>query len=231
MTILAIDTSGPTLGVALVTRKTVEAELVVRAGRRTSSLLPRLVHGLLADACMDVGDLEAISVTLGPGSFTGLRIGVGFAVGLALARDLPAVGVSSSRALAASAQGVVGRHIVSAISAGRGGGYFALYRKDPGAHDPCALQELISPGRHSAKEFLNILHTKVYAAGEPVWVCDDAKAIEGEMPGDVVTLQLRPGVVGQLGWRKLDECGPTDLSDLHPRYHRKSGAERGRAKQ
>jgi tRNA threonylcarbamoyladenosine biosynthesis protein TsaB len=77
-----------------------------RPGHATR-LLP-LASGLLAEAGLDWGELERIAVGVGPGTFTGLRIGIATARGLALSLGVPLVGVSSTRALALGASGDAG---------------------------------------------------------------------------------------------------------------------------
>ncbi|MGY1807178.1 tRNA (adenosine(37)-N6)-threonylcarbamoyltransferase complex dimerization subunit type 1 TsaB [Blastococcus sp. SYSU D00669] len=111
MLVLALDTATPTLvaGVARWSDGGVEvlAERAVPSGNRHAELLTPAIRGALADAGVRTGDLESVVVGLGPGPFTGLRVGVVTAATLADARGLPAVGVCSLDAIGTGPRTVV----------------------------------------------------------------------------------------------------------------------------
>ncbi len=99
MKILALDTVTEACSAALW----IDGEAIERfavAPRRHTELILPMVEELLAEAGLGMGDLDALAVDRGPGSFTGVRVGIGVAQGLALARDLPVHPVSSLAALA-----------------------------------------------------------------------------------------------------------------------------------
>lgn len=102
MLILAFDTATPVAASALVA----DGEVL---GERWSQAVTLLedIDALLRQASARPTDLDALAVGIGPGSFTGTRIGLSFARGLALALDIPAAGVSTLAALAAGAPGAV----------------------------------------------------------------------------------------------------------------------------
>ncbi len=102
MLILAFDTATDRATSALVGDGEVLGERVSRA-----STLLEDVDALLRQASAHAGDVEALAVGTGPGSFTGTRIGLAVARGLGLALDVPAAGVSTLAALAAGAPGAV----------------------------------------------------------------------------------------------------------------------------
>jgi len=110
--VLALDTATPTL-VAGVARWSpgqdieVLAERAVPSGNRHAELLTPAVQGALADAGVTLADLGAVVTGLGPGPFTGLRVGVVTAAALADARGLPVVGVCSLDAVGSGARTVV----------------------------------------------------------------------------------------------------------------------------
>ncbi len=93
--ILSIDTATRWTGLALHDGKTVIAELGWRAkNTQTQELAPTVVD-MLRKTDVSVSDLKGIGVAIGPGSYTGLRVGVGFAKGMALAQNIPLFGVNT----------------------------------------------------------------------------------------------------------------------------------------
>ncbi len=93
--ILAIDTATEFAGLALYNQDSLQAEEVWRAAQNhTVELMPRLRH-ILKKAALRVADLESIAVCIGPGSYTGVRIGVATAKGLALPHNLSVIGVNT----------------------------------------------------------------------------------------------------------------------------------------
>lgn len=148
MIALAIDTatSATVVGLQLPDDTVREARDDVQAGvrpRHTSRLLP-LAAGLLEDAGLRWHDIELIAVGLGPGTFTGLRIGIASARGLAAATGAPLVGVGTLRALAA---GGGGGRVLAVIDARRGEVFVAGYDDGreligPAAVAPGAVAEL-----------------------------------------------------------------------------------------
>ncbi|MBM7805928.1 tRNA threonylcarbamoyl adenosine modification protein YeaZ [Geodermatophilus bullaregiensis] len=112
MLVLALDTATPTL-VAGVARRSddgrveVLAERSLPSGNRHAELLVPAVREVLAGAGVALGDVDAVVTGLGPGPFTGLRVGVVTAAALADARGVPAVGVCSLDAVGEGARTVV----------------------------------------------------------------------------------------------------------------------------
>jgi tRNA threonylcarbamoyladenosine biosynthesis protein TsaB len=106
MLLLALDTAGPNCAVAVARLGPGGAAILARAderlGRGHAERLPPMVDETLAAAGVTYADLERIAVTTGPGSFTGVRVGIAFARGLALALDIPVVGIGTLHALAHS---------------------------------------------------------------------------------------------------------------------------------
>ncbi|MDD3853717.1 MAG: tRNA (adenosine(37)-N6)-threonylcarbamoyltransferase complex dimerization subunit type 1 TsaB [Syntrophomonadaceae bacterium] len=100
MRILAIDSATPVAGVALVDENKVLCEEWVNYKKTHSQTLMPMVDQVLCRCDCTVSDLQAIAVTIGPGSFTGLRIGLAAAKGLALAGGKPLITLSTLEALA-----------------------------------------------------------------------------------------------------------------------------------
>jgi tRNA threonylcarbamoyladenosine biosynthesis protein TsaB len=118
--VLALDTSSPTLSCALLEDGEVLAEAQHGPPAKAGDLLP---HALAALGSLD--EVQAIAVGVGPGSFTGLRVGLAAAKALAYARKLPLAGASSLRALALGAGPGL---ICPALEARKGELFVSLYR-------------------------------------------------------------------------------------------------------
>ncbi|MHB1988027.1 MAG: tRNA (adenosine(37)-N6)-threonylcarbamoyltransferase complex dimerization subunit type 1 TsaB [Acidimicrobiales bacterium] len=103
MNILAIETATGSVGVALAMGGGVVAELTVRAGRRHVELLHPAIEHVCALSGVSLRDLEAVAVDVGPGLFTGIRVGVAAAKALAMALGIKAVAVTSLEAIRAAA--------------------------------------------------------------------------------------------------------------------------------
>lgn len=124
--ILALETSTPWASVALAAPEGVVAEVCARLGR-ASEWVPGAIGRLMAEAGAGWEDLRAVAVSLGPGSLTGVRVGLALAKGLHLARGIPLVGVPSLDVLAANLL-PLGRPVAAVLDAKRGMVYAACYR-------------------------------------------------------------------------------------------------------
>lgn len=133
--ILALDTATRWGGLALIEQEgrgvspVVVAELGIRVNEtHAERLLPRIEH-LLAEAGWEKDSVDAFVATRGPGSFTGIRVGLGTLRGLGLATGRPCFGVTSLEALA-EAHGPAAEERVALIGAGRGEFYLARFDAD-----------------------------------------------------------------------------------------------------
>jgi tRNA threonylcarbamoyladenosine biosynthesis protein TsaB len=100
MKILALDTATETGGVALLEEEIVQAQAQVRVAKTHASQLWKVISFLLEQAGWGLDDIGLWVVTVGPGSFTGLRIGIATIKGLAFATNRPVIGISTLEALA-----------------------------------------------------------------------------------------------------------------------------------
>lgn len=143
MLLFGLDTATLTLSAALVLREggpgtaadRVLERRVVEPPIAHSSVLPRLIEEMLAGAGCKVADLDAVVVGLGPGSFTGLRIGLATAKGLCYAAKKPLLGASSLTAMALAAMGEApeGALLVPCLDARKGEVYAGFLRKRGGS--------------------------------------------------------------------------------------------------
>lgn len=137
MIVLAIDTAGTGCSAALYdsNRDVVLGAAGEDIGRGHAERLMEFVDGALAAAGLDLPAIHRIAVTIGPGSFTGIRVGVAAARGLALALGIPVVGVSTLSALAAGRDGP----LLVAIDAKRDEVYWQAFAADGSEVTPPAI--------------------------------------------------------------------------------------------
>jgi tRNA threonylcarbamoyladenosine biosynthesis protein TsaB len=125
--ILAVDTSTSLGSIALVDGPKVRAELSLNVGATHNQRLLPGIHRMLADAGWTLQDVDGLAVGLGPGSFTGLRVGMSVMKGLAFATGKPLAGVPTLDALAANVS-LAPWSICPVLDARKGEVYAALYR-------------------------------------------------------------------------------------------------------
>ncbi len=111
MRILSLDSAGPGCSATLVTDGQVVTELRQKAERGQAALLTTMARDCLADAGLQATQLDLVAVTVGPGSFTGIRGGIALAQGIALAAGIEVIGVTVGEALADSLPQLGGRQL------------------------------------------------------------------------------------------------------------------------
>jgi tRNA threonylcarbamoyladenosine biosynthesis protein TsaB len=127
--VLALDTTGPRGSLAVASEEGPLAEARVTASEGHSRWVLGAVEALLAGLRLRVEDLDALAVTTGPGSFTGLRVGLGTVKGLALASGRPCVGATTLEVLARSASGGASA-VVALLEASRGDVFHGVFDTD-----------------------------------------------------------------------------------------------------
>lgn len=125
MKLLALDTSTEACSAALLVADHIHERFVVTP-QGHSDLILSMLEALLAEADISLNAVDALAFGQGPGSFTGVRIGVGVAQGIAFAHDLPVLPVSS---LAALAQSCGAKKVLAAIDARMGEVYWGAYER------------------------------------------------------------------------------------------------------
>ena len=148
MRILALDAALARCSAAVVVDDAVAASQLApvgegAAGRGQAALLPGLAEAVLTEAGLTAAELDLVAVTVGPGSFTGIRAGLALAHGIALAANIPVIGVTIGEALAEALPRLGGRMLWSAIDSRRGRVF--LERND--GIEAFALDDLPHPGR------------------------------------------------------------------------------------
>ncbi len=203
--ILAIDTALPAVSVCVLDegeREPVALNSVAMEKGHAEALMP-MIEKLMAQVEGGFASLDRVAVTVGPGSFTGIRIGVAAARGIALARGLDVVGVSTLAAFAApllvgDADGIV----AAAIDARRGHVYFSAY--GPGGHI------LTSPRILAVKDACRLLGGgRVRAAGSGAVLLREEAALTG---GDIAVANGAPApdilAVARLGLAASPDNAP-----------------------
>jgi len=126
--ILGLDNSMDFLNLVLGTEDRLIEERHSKIGRHPSEVLPGMVGSLLADHGYVAGDLSMLLVTLGPGSFTGVRVALAFSKGLAEGLAVPLFGIPTPDVLAFPFAFMEGYYLCPLIDAKKGEVFFALYR-------------------------------------------------------------------------------------------------------
>lgn len=224
MKILSIDTSSNNCSIAVVDENTMLGEISINYNLQHSVLLMPLVEDLLRRLDLIPKDLSAITISTGPGSFTGLRIGLSAAKGIALGLNLPVYAADSLSTLAYGAFGYQGI-LVPMIDALRGGFYtgFYTFEKD-------RLITLMEPVILTLQEVQDKLKDE---AREIMILGDvaDKKTAEELLFSDHVilapkTLNIpKAGNLPYLLKERIENGEADDLHTLVPLYMRKSQAE------
>lgn len=171
MIVLALDTCLPACSVALARDGEILGWLSEPTLRGHQERIAPMTRDLMAAAGLEFAALDRIGVTVGPGSFTGLRVGLAFAKGLAFALQRPCVGVGTLEALAASLEGNGPRAAV--IDAGRGRVYMQLFDGAVPLSGPDIL-----PLETAAARLIEL-----YASAEVILTGPGAALLAGTLPG------------------------------------------------
>ena len=221
--LLALETSGALPSVALLRGDELLGERRAPAGRPGSERLLAALDRLLRAAGVAVRDLDAFAVAAGPGSFTGLRVGIATLKGLAFGSPAPVAAVGTLAALALRAPRSRDP-VVAVLDARRGEVYAAGFARAGEELEPEGLAE----GLYSPEELAALLPSRCVLVGDGVAVCGaPLRAALGRGVRCVPPPRGRPRAreVGALGLRLLRRGLGVDAADLVPRYLRRAEAE------
>lgn len=129
MLTLAFDTSSRTAAVSILKNSSILYDCIINTDVNHSEVILPAIDQACRQTKMEINEIDLFACTIGPGSFTGLRIGVSTLKGLILANNKPAVGVSTLAALAMNIS-ITNNLICSIMDAGRGQVYAACFRYD-----------------------------------------------------------------------------------------------------
>ncbi|WP_145471697.1 tRNA (adenosine(37)-N6)-threonylcarbamoyltransferase complex dimerization subunit type 1 TsaB [Staphylococcus pettenkoferi] len=212
MNYLLIDTSNQPLSVALVKDDKVEAEINSNEKRNHSAQLMPAVEKLFESATFTKNEVDAVVVAQGPGSYTGLRIGVTVAKTLAYSLDAELYGVSSLKALAATIDSTSEDDIVPIFDARREAVYAGVYRYERGE-----LVEMMPEQYITIQDLLAYLEDR---GAHPLFVGQDAEKLRDHLQGKVDAQLPHAKVMTRL------ITSPVDITTFTPNYLKLSEAER-----
>ena len=229
MKILCLDSTAKVATAAILSDDTVLGEYTVNGKRSHSELMLPMIRSLLTSTGLTPDDIDLFACTVGPGSFTGVRIGVSVIKGIAFGRGKPCAAVSTLEALAENTAGLTGL-ICPVMDARRAQVYNALFERRDGVLHRLTPDRAISIDE-LAKELLRDHGEKpVLLVGDGVAVTRDALAAAGVTLGEVPALLLsqNASAVGRVALR-MAKNGDTLTDDaLRPVYLRQPQAERER---
>lgn len=216
MNTLALDTSTDILSIALETETSYEERLIRSPRNHLESLLPE-IEELSARASVKLSDLSLLVCTKGPGSFTGLRIGMATLKGLSAATGVPVVSIPTLDAISATV-GIYKGPVLSVIDAKKKRYYLSLTENG---------KEILPASDISLEDALPLLEE---TEGRILITGPDAAVFAAKLPGtlDFMVDPLAPRNLSRaliaLGKQRLEEAGPDDIGE-GPMYIRRSDAE------
>ena len=203
--LLALDSSTQVLGLALYDGARVIAESIWQTRSHHTVELAPATKSLMDKSGVTIGDLEALAVALGPGSFTSLRIGLAMVKGLALAHHMSVIGIPTLDFLAA-AQPLQDRQLAAVLQAGRNRIAVAWY--EPGE----------SAWKRTGEPRVSTIEDLSYQIKKPTLICGELNAEERQMLArkwrNVVIAPpaqclRRPSYLAEMAWQ-LYQAGKTD---------------------
>ncbi len=224
MLLLAFETSAKAASVALFDENTLLAEQYQNTGLTHSQTLLVMAEDVLKQCGKKPSDVQGVAVANGPGSFTGVRIGVAAAKGFAWGADIPIYGVSTLEAMALGL-GISQGYICPVMDARRSQVYNALFYVNQGVISRETPDRAIS--LEDLKKELKDLEKPVFLVGDGSILCYNT--LQEDIPHLILPPEHRmhQRAVG-VGLAALRQKDPDDAAGLTPNYLRLSQAERER---
>ena len=228
MRILAFETSAKAASVALLEDGKLLAESYQNTGLTHSQTLMVMAQDMLNTLALTPGDVDVVAVAAGPGSFTGVRIGVAAAKGFAWGKELPCCAVSTLGAMAA-ALGIWQGYVCPVMDARRNQVYNALFHVSRGNSQRIREDRAISLA--DLGEELKNLEEPIFLVGDGSILCYNT--LLENVPGLVLPpehrMHQRASGVALAAQKQAEAGDPGDANALTPNYLRLSQAERERA--
>jgi len=212
--LLAVDTSTKNLGVALFDGVQVLSEMTWVSDQYHTVELAPTVESLMDRAGTSLSEIQVVTVALGPGSFTGLRIGLAFAKGMALAKHLDIIGVPTLDILAAS-QPLVNLPMVLVLHAGRGRLAVGWYKNSSNKWNPVNDVKV-----QTSRELAAEIKTPTIVCGE--LTAEEQRIFRRKRKNVILyspaQCMRRPSILAELGWMRWRKGQIDDPAVLAPIY-------------
>ncbi|MBU0480679.1 MAG: tRNA (adenosine(37)-N6)-threonylcarbamoyltransferase complex dimerization subunit type 1 TsaB [Proteobacteria bacterium] len=222
--VLAIETATQCGSVALLAGDVCLAENTINSTTTHSRRITSQIEYVMRECGVEWVDLDCIAVSLGPGSFTGLRIGLSTAKGFSMACEIPLVGVPTLDALALQMTGQPGTMICPVIDARKNEIYCALYKCDSDGRPALAGEYLvIHPG-----DLTGMIESPTLFIGNGTEVYGELfrRELGGKyLPAPVASFMPRAATVGMIGSGYFQDDKIGDPATMVPIYVRPSEAE------
>ena len=218
--LLAVDTSTAQIGLGLYDGVQVVAESVWYSKQHHTVELAPALSGLMRRAGVSMGDVLAVGVALGPGSFTALRVGLAFVKGLTLSRKLAIIGIPTLDVLAAG-QPVSKLPLAAVLQAGRG--RIAVCRYKSSASKPASA----SPWKSEGAAEITTVDDLADSIDKPTLVAGELTAAERQrLARKKVNVVLapphlcvrRPSILASLAWTRWHDGQLDEAASLAPIY-------------
>jgi tRNA threonylcarbamoyladenosine biosynthesis protein TsaB len=213
--LLAIDSATRKIGIALYDGVEVVHEAVWHSPSYHTVELTSAIEAAMERAGVGVEDLEAIGVAIGPGSYTGLRIGAAVAKGLSLARRLPLVGVFTFDILAAAQPVLENLQLAVVLEAGRGRLAIGWFKAKDNAWHPAGKPDLFTPMELSRK-----IRKPTVICGE---LSEDVRKILRRKRKNAIVVSpahslRRPAFLAELAWERWRAGEVDNPAEIAPFY-------------
>jgi len=226
--ILAFETSAKAASVALLEKGKLLGESYQNTGLTHSQTLMVMAEDLLKVCGLTAKDVEAVAVAAGPGSFTGVRIGVAAAKGFAWGAQIPCYGVSTLEAMARNLGAYQG-YVVPAMDARRSQVYTAVFHAEKGVLT--RVEEDMAISLAELGEKIKNYEEPVFLVGDGANLCYNTllEEVSGLVLPPEHRMHQRAAGVALAAQAMADSGDPGEACELTPNYLRLSQAERERA--
>ena len=225
MRILAFETSAKACSVAYIEDGVLLAEAYENTGLTHSQTLMTMAQDMLRNCGATPRDVQAVAVAAGPGSFTGVRIGVAAAKGFAWGAELPCCGVSTLEAMARNL-GVYEGYVLPVMDARRNQVYNALFKAEKGLYTRIREDRAIS--LEELKADIEGLDAPIFLVGDGSKLTDSVLQLPQLVLPPEHRMHQRAAGVALIAAEMLERGETCDAASLTPNYLRLSQAERER---